>query len=197
MTTSPEFNFQETELTDIPRSVQSALIGHDKPGVYPGIDLNDPTAVFRVAEYSGFVVHVATTNSKVEDKYEPGGFAPVVYSSVAHGIGSDVSGRGLFLFRPLSQQEYFCDKPLVVWTETAESHRRTGMGKMRFELMNRLAIMIHQRTLHSSTVFAHASAKRIWESLVLEGLAEDYEQKLRNFKTGELLTTAKRFKFKP
>jgi hypothetical protein len=78
-----------------------------------------------------------------------------------------------------NERVYFKDKPFVGYNATYEHFRRRGLGRRRLLLMNELSHMLYDLPLHSDTLVSlgkHIGAKRLWEQLVLDGLAEQFQE---------------------
>jgi GNAT superfamily N-acetyltransferase len=75
-----------------------------------------------------------------------------------------------------SEDLSYKDKPYVANIFTRESHRRQGLGKRRYLLMNAVTQMLFGLPLHSDKSLT-SDAKRRWEDLITEGKAVSYLDK--------------------
>lgn len=93
--------------------------------------------------------------------------------------------------RAIEDDEFFRDKPFVVWTETFEGRTRRGLAVCRLMVLNSVCIELFGTVLNSGGTFQHSSARTAWERLERAGQVERYQQKRPISK--ELFT---RFRFK-
>lgn len=84
-------------------------------------------------------------------------------------------GRGELRYNESSNTDYFKDKPFVGYTRTYDTHLEKGYGRRRLHALNLAAQTLYNLPLHSDTLRS-APATRLWEKLVVDGLAEMYRQ---------------------
>ena len=94
--------------------------------------------------------------------------------------GTHTIGRGEMRYNDSSNTDYFKDKPFVGYTRTYSTYpekdfSKRGYGRRRLHALNLAAQTLYNLPLHSDTLRSPA-ATRLWEKLVIDGLAEMYMQ---------------------
>jgi hypothetical protein len=89
--------------------------------------------------------------------------------------GEDNLGHAELRYNPLSNSEYFKDKPFVGYTVTEEKYQKKGLGRRRLFLMNALAETLYNNPVYSDTIITD-EAKNLWEKLVQENLAKKIKE---------------------
>lgn len=85
----------------------------------------------------------------------------------------EVAGFGEIFFGKFDEDRDTENRAYVAYTFTKEQFRKQGLGKRRYELMNRLAVEQFGSVLYSDPAGETASdASRVWQGLVKEGKAE-------------------------
>lgn len=179
--TSSETPFKTTYPEDVPHQVADEFLSQgakfiDRHSVPKS--MQDFDNIRRFVHENDDISYLA--NQKKH--YQNGSSENVIHLIDAKPDGS-VSGVGEVRFNPLSEDDYFKEKPFVGWTASEEEFRHEGLGRRRLLVMKLATSAEFGLALHSGTVHSDDNVIKIWERLVSEGKAVSYDQVIREGKT--------------
>lgn len=175
MTDRAETYFRQINPEDVPAEVATRLVGRGRLYIHPEEAPQSITefGALRVHEHADGDMTYLANQTKT---YSQGDTEEIIHVIDASPDG-EVIGTGEVRYNPTSKEDYFKGKPFVGATSTVESRRNEGLATRRLRIMKLAAAAEFGLSLHSDTLFSDDSARKIWEHLVRDGLAERYMQK--------------------